>query len=143
MSHAQDMERRNEHYELQQELGHAEEENRALRASLEDERATVEQMDAKHSALHRAFEQQGEELQRAIVAAKDKDMTNSMVCDMIDAQQDEIARMQEKHALDLSVVVAARDEYKRRLCAATDDALHLQAELIASSARECTCGGEQ
>ena len=106
------------------------------------EQATFKALEAKHSALQRAFEQQSEELQRAIVAAKDKDITNSMVCDMIDAQQDEIARMQEKHTLDLSLVVAARDEYKRRLDATTDDALHLQAELIASSARECTCGGE-
>jgi len=110
MSHAQDMERRNERHELQQELGHSEEENRALRASLEDERATVEQMDAKHGALQRAFEQQSEELQRAITASGDKRREIAVLREVMDAQQDEIA--------------------------------HLQAQLVASSARECVCGGE-
>ena len=106
------------------------------------EQATFKALQAKHSALYRAFEQQGEELQRAITETVRKEACINTLHLLIDAQQDEIARLQEKHTLDLSVVVAARDEYKRRLDATTDDALHLQAELIAASARECTCGGE-
>ena len=44
MTPSQARDARQERHELQQELGHSEEENRALRASLEDERATVEQL---------------------------------------------------------------------------------------------------
>ena len=75
MSHTQAMNSRNERYQTREDLHHAEAVESALRDVVEDQSATIEQMQ-----------------------------------EVMDAMQDEIA--------------------------------HLQAQLVASSARECVCGGE-